>query len=312
MSTAADARTAHRMTRGGAGFRRRLRHAAAVLLLGTGVLGACTVPSAEPDGGTTPEGFSPATTAEQTLDPAVVEACTTFWGDPDYTRPLSRDVLDRAGTASENGASDPMFYALTGDDVDAAFSGAPAELQGSANAVAEWFRTEAAQGAEGDLEALRTAMDGLAQGCAPVSDAAAWFHAPGEDGTKPAALTCADIFDTPSTFTVFGNANVLTSNMFKLVGRTPQTVPEDEMDQVEATLARLDQEIAAVDDDGVREALTAVRGPFADAVAGDLGSPGLQEPLEQLGGACGAVGYDAGVGAQEQDEQDDEDGEGLV
>lgn len=314
MSTAADARTAHRMTRGGAGYRRRLRHAAVLAAL-VAATAACTAPQAGP---TAPGASATAATAtaEPTADPAAAEACQAFWGDPDYSAPLSRDVLDRAATAPEHGDEDPFFYAMTGDDVEAAFAEAPAPLQADAAEVAAWFRTEAAAGEDADLEALHGSLTALAEGCAPVSDAAAWFAEPGEDGTKPAALTCADIFDTPGTFTVFGNANVLTSNMFKLVGRTPQTVPEDRMDEVQATLALLDQEIAAVDDDAVRTALGAVRAPFADAVAGDLRSDGLQEPLEELGAACGAAGYDAGIGgdgqeAPQEGTTDDEE-EGLV
>lgn len=319
MSTVADdARSAHRMTRGGADFRRRLRYARSVsarraTALAAAVLSLAVLASCSPVAPGGPSG-SPETTdaptaeAQETLEPAAQQACVAFWGDPDYQAPVSRDVLDRAATAQENGASDPLFYAFTGDDVEAAFEQAPTELQEKAAPVAEWFRTDAASGEDADLDSLHSAMEDLAEGCAPVSPAAAWFVAPGEDGTKPAALTCADVFDTPGTFTVFENANVLTSNMFKLVGRTAQTVPEDRMDDVRATQDLLDAQIAAVDDDGVRDALEEVRAPLDDAVDGDLSSPGLQEPLEDLGAACGEVGYDAGFG----ESAPSDDGEGLV
>ncbi|MFC0675584.1 hypothetical protein [Brachybacterium hainanense] len=317
MSIAADARSAHRSTRGGAGSRRRLRHAVGAGLLGALLLAACA-PDGTPPQEPTTASEAPASTSgtAPVLDEASVLACRTYWGDPDYATPLSRVVLDRAATAPSNGAADPMFYSMTGDDVEAAFADAQPGLRESASAVAGWFRGDAAAGESADLGALQAELGELAAGCAPASPAAAWFAAPGEPGTKPAALTCADVFDTPGTFTVFANANVLTSNMFKLVGRAPQSVPADRLDEVEAVLGILDQEIEAVDDDAVRAALEQVRAPFADAVGGDLSSGGLQGPLEELGRTCGDAGYDAGFGVQEQDRggdpAEDEGDEGLA
>src|SRR5699024_8305516 len=110
---------------------------------------------------------------------------------------------------------------------------------------------------------------------------------------KPATLVCAQTFDTPGTLTHFANANVLTSNMFKLVGRAPQTVPADRMDEVQATADLLTSQIDAVDDAGVHAALEAVRAPFLDALDGDTWSEGLQEPLTELTAACDAAGYAA-------------------
>ncbi|MGO2586373.1 MAG: hypothetical protein ACTH9F_13615, partial [Brachybacterium tyrofermentans] len=69
------------------------------------------------------------------------------------------------------------------------------------------------------------------------------------------------------------------------------TVPSDRMEDVQATDDLLAAEIAAVDDDGVRDALIVVRAPFQDALEGDTSSDGLQGPLEELGTACNAVGY---------------------
>ena len=112
------------------------------------------------------------------------------------------------------------------------------------------------------------------------------------------------MFDTPQTLTHFANANVLTSNMFQLVGRAPRTVPADRRDDVEATAQQLDAEIDAVDDDAVRAALAEVRAPFADALDGDLHSDGLQQPLEKLGAACGDAGYDAGTGPAGPDDME--------
>src|SRR5699024_7873668 len=142
-----------------------------------------------------------------------------------------------------------------------------------------------------------------------VSEAAAWTAAPGEEGTKPAALVCAEVFDTPGTLTHFANANVLTSNMFGLVGRLPQEVPGDRMDQVQATADLLTAQIDAVDDPEVGAALESVRTPFTDALEGDTWSEGLQEPLTELGVACDAAGYASPEqGEIPGDDPEDDDG----
>src|SRR5699024_3232859 len=145
---------------------------------------------------------------EGTPDPALAGTCGEFWGDPEYTDPLSRVVLDRAATAQGSGGSDPYFYAMTGDDIDATFEGAPAGAQEAATGLADWFRSEPEQGEDADLAAFESAWDGLAAACADVSAAAVWTVEPGADGTKPATLVCADVFDTPGTLTHFANANV--------------------------------------------------------------------------------------------------------
>lgn len=239
-----------------------------------------------------PTGTGSDTAAETTpADPALGEACATFWGDPDYTDPLSREVLDRAASAPDVGPSDPFFYAMTGDDIDAAFESAPAAAQDSAGVLAEWFRTEPELGAEADEEAFHSAWAGVAGSCQEVSAAASWSVAPGESGAKPASLVCADVFDTPGALTHFANGNVLTSNMFKLVGLSPREVPGDRMDDVQSTSELLIAEIDAVDDEAVRHALELVRAPFQDALDGDTWSEGLQGPLDELGTACGAAGY---------------------
>ena len=265
---------------------------AAALLGAALLLGGCSATGQEP-------GNAPAAAPEtadsptpEAADQAALEAaCTTFWGDPDYVDPLSRTVLDRAGTAAEAGPSDPFFYAMTGDDVEAAFEDAPEPAQQAAEALAEWFRTEPERGAEADADALRSAFEGVASQCQDVSPAALWTVAPGEEGTKPAALVCADVFDTPGTLTHFANANVLTSNMFKLVGLSPRTVPADREQDVAATAELLAAEITAVDDDAVRSALEQVRAPFQEALEGDSWSEGLQDPLTELGTACESAGY---------------------
>lgn len=227
-----------------------------------------------------------------TLDPGTASACQAFWGDPDYTDPLSRELLDRAATAADAGPDDPGFYAMTADDLEAAFESAPSDAQQAVAPLADWFRTQPERGTDADMDAFRTAWTATAKLCAPGSAAAAWAVAPGKDGTKPAALVCADITDTPGTLTSYRNANVLTSNMFKVVGLYPKSVPAKRMDDVRATDELLAKEIAAVDDDGVREALTKIRAPFRAAIDGNMWSEGLREPLKEFGGACSHVGYE--------------------
>ncbi|MGO2361562.1 MAG: hypothetical protein ACTH6N_10600 [Brachybacterium tyrofermentans] len=246
-------------------------HGGLALLAATLLLTGCTAEG--PATGNSSPAEPPSVEEPASADPALAEACAEFWGDPDYRSPQSRVVLDRAATAPQAGPSDPFFYAITGDDIDATFEQATGEAQ---DAVAAWT-----------LEA-------------------------GDDGTKPAALVCADVFDTPGTLTRFANANVLTSNMFKLVGRSPQTVPSDRMEDVQATDDLLAAEIAAVDDAGVRDALTAVRAPFQDALEGDTSSDGLQEPLEGLGAACNAAGYSSPDSGEIDNGDPAAEDEGLV
>lgn len=280
------------------------------MLLGAGMLlTGCT----GADRTAEPTASAPGSTSTQAAADAAAlgTACATFWGDPEYIDPLSRTVLAQAASAPEIGPSDPGFYALTGDEVDTAFEGAPTQARQAAGALSDWFRTEPERGAEADLEAFRSAYEGLAGSCRETSAAARWAVAPGKDGTKPAALVCADVFDTPGTLTHFANANVLTSNMFKLVGLSPREVPAGREQDVRDTADLLSAEIAAVDDEAVRAALEQVRAPFLDALEGDTWSDGLRGPLSELGTACEAVGYsspeigeggdDAVVGARAQD-----------
>ena len=260
------------------------------MLLGAGMLlTGCT----GADRTAEPTASAPGSTSTQAAADAgaLGTACATFWGDPEYIDPLSRTVLAQAASAPEIGPSDPGFYALTGDEVDTAFEGAPTQARQAAGALSDWFRTEPERGAEADLEAFRSAYEGLASSCRETSAAARWALAPGKDGTKPAALVCADVFDTPGTLTHFANANVLTSNMFKLVGLSPREVPAGREQDVRDTADLLSAEIAAVDDEAVRNALDQVLAPFLDALEGDTWSDGLRGPLSELGTACEAVGY---------------------
>src|SRR5690625_4497387 len=219
----------------------------------------------------------PAAASESTsADPALAAACGDFWGDPDYRAPQSRVVLDRAGTAAQAGPSDPLFYAMTGDDIDETFADAPAEAVAAGEELSEWFRTQPESGADADLDAFRAAWQQLAGACAEVSDAAAWTVEPGDDGTKPATLVCAQTFDTPGT------------------------------------LPLLTTQIDAVDDAEVGAALEEVRAPFLDALDGDTWSDGLQEPLTELADACDTAGYAAPEPGEGDDTDADDDEEGLA
>lgn len=284
---------------------------AAVLL--TACTGTGTGPGKDPEATTTADtGAGTTTSPAASADPALAAACGEFWGDPDYTAPLSRVVLDRAATAPEAGPSDPFFYAMAGDDVDAAFADAPESARTAATDLAEWFRMQPERGQDADLESFRTAWQGLATQCAAVSPAASFAAQPEQDTAKPAALVCADVYDTPGTLTHFRNANVLTSNMFKLVGLGAQQVPEDRREDVQATSDLLGREIARVDDDGVRTALEQVQAPFQQALEGDMWSEGLREPLAELGAACDAAGYSAPETGEIDDDPTEDDDGGLV
>ncbi|WP_245822632.1 hypothetical protein [Brachybacterium avium] len=267
-------------------------------LLGAGLLlSGCTAAGQGSAPSPSDAGAAPSAAQETTDDASLSGACTAFWGDPEYVDPLSRTALAHAASAAEVGPSDPDFYAVTGDAIETAFEEAPAPAQETAGVLAEWFRTEPARGADADRDAFRSAWEGLAGSCQEISTAARWAVAPGEDGTKPASLVCADVFDTPGTLTHFANANVLTSNMFKLVGLYPRAVPAGREQDVQDTADLLTAEIAAVDDGTVRAALEEVRTPFLEVLEGDTWSEGLSEPLAELGTACEAVGYASpGVG----------------
>ena len=158
--------------------------------------------------------------------------------------------------------------------------------------LADWFRTEPARSADADLDAFHSAWEGLAGSCQEVSAAAQWAVASGEDGTKPAALVCADVFDTPGTLTRFANANVLTSNMFKLVGRTPAPSRRIGRRMCRTPTICSPPRSLRWTMQAVRAALTAVRAPFQDALEGDTSfRRAAASRLTELGTACKAVGY---------------------
>lgn len=250
----------------------------------------------------------PSASAEQELDPATEHACHQFFGDPDFAAPAGNEVLAMGANALEEGDSDPEFFASAGQNVKDSFAESQnPSVQEKAAAVAEWFEREPARGADADLDALKGAYHDLAASCAPASVGAAWESGQKSDeGTKPAALVCSHMAIQPQTFTHFRNSNVLTSNMFKLVGLSPRTVKKSDMDAVEQTNALLEEQKRLVDDEGVRSAVAELQTPFQNAMNGDRQSPGLREPLTEFGKACDAAGF---PGAVELSENPDMNGE---
>lgn len=296
--------------RSGAEFRRRFRGFTAPMALVASALllmAGCntTATGGEPsDGGSS--AASPSSPAEN-IDPAVALACETFWGDPDYGNRLIRDVLDRAATATTDGTGDPYFYSLAADDITETFANTPDEARAVADALAGWFRDQAPQGATADT--AKPLIDDVASLCAPSSPGATWFlQADGAAGTKPAALVCADIFDTPNTYYAFGNSNVLTSNMFRLVGLGPAWIPTERMGDVEWTRDFLATQGSLADDPAVAAAIAEVQAPLDDALAGNQNSPGVGRQLESLGQACGNAGYRAPYSLTDMDETTEGDG----
>lgn len=254
------------------------------------------------DGAARPSAPSASTTqaTEQTTDavgPATEYECQQFFGDPDFAAPAANDILAMGASSLTQGASDPEFFAGTADTVTQAFAESEsASVKNAAEDLAEWFRSEPAKGENANLDSLESAYRELAKQCAPASVGAAWESGElNEDGTKPATLVCSQITIQPQTFTHYRNPNVLTSNMFYIVGLYPRTVVPEDLETVKNTLAQLEEQARLVDDDAVREALIEVEQPFRDALDGDMNSPGLREPLTKFGQACDAAGFPGAV-----------------
>lgn len=217
-----------------------------------------------------------------------------------------------AASVRQVGAEDPAFFTSVSGTIEQTFAEASPEVREAASGLGSWFTAESAKGEGADLEAFAAAYAGVASACAPTSVAAAWHVEPGADGTKPAALVCAEIAVQPQTLSHFHNANTLTSNMFDLVGLAPRQVRPADIEQITATNALLETQRVAVDDDGVRVAIAEVQRPFQEAIDGDLASPGLRDPLGTLGVACDAAGYSGAVDVPAHGESDEDDEGGTL
>lgn len=242
---------------------------------------------------------APATSSAQQADmgPATEYACQQFFGDPDFSAPAANEILAMGANALEEGARDPEFFASNAQSVNEVFAEAESSaVKEAAAGVAQWFTSEPAKGEKADLDALEASYRSLANECAPVSVGAAWESGTrSEAGTKPAALVCSHMAIQPQTFTHFRNSNVLTSNMFKLVGLGPKNVEKKNLDRVEQTNALLEEQKKLVDDPAVRDAIGALQKPFQDALDGDRESSGLKKPLVEFGQACDAAGFPGAV-----------------
>lgn len=270
----------------------------------------CTSPAA-PQGQQT---SAPTTTVPApTLNAATTHACTAFFGDPDYSAPGVDGVLAAGASALEIGGTNQMLFDQAAEDVRTTFAQSSPGVRAAADGVVTWLATEPAKGKDANVSALKKDLEDLATQCAPASTGATWMSptAAKKDGTKPAALVCADIAARPQLLTHFGNGNVMTSNMFRLVGLSPRTVKKKDMEAVSATLELLRAERKAVDDPGVAKALDGIAKPFADAEAGERNSAGLRAPLAEFGAACDAAGYGGAVDVP-SDEQDDTHEGGLA
>lgn len=292
--------------------RRPAPHVAAALGAALLVAGCASPTTSGP--GTEGAATTAASAATEAADPATAHACRTFFGDPDYLAPQSFEVLAMAASVREVGAEDPAFFASVSGTIDQTFAESSPAVHEAGSALATWFVDESAKGAQADAEAFAASYASLASACAPTSVAAAWHVEPGAEGTKPAALVCAEIAVQPQTLSHFHNANTLTSNMFDLVGLAPRQVRQADIEQITATNALLEAQRVAVDDNGVRAAIAEVQRPFQEAIDGDLASPGLRDPLGTLGVACDAAGYSGAVDVPahgESGEGDEGDGSTL-
>jgi len=228
-------------------------------------------------------------------DPSRTTACTRFFGDADYHEAPAWRVLEGAaviaGTAGA-GPSDGSPATAVASEVETAFADAPEDTREAAGAVATWLRTAPAPGEHADLDAFAGTWQGLAESCTPDSTAATWTAGHGQQGAKPAALVCAETFTAPSTLSVFADRDQVVPHLTAIAGASPQAVPVSAATEVAEASDLLTAQSVAVDDPAVAAALREVRTPFQDALQGDLDSPGLHDPLTELGAACTAAGYD--------------------
>lgn len=233
-------------------------------------------------------------------DPSRTTACTRFFGDADYHEVPAWRVLEGAaviaGTAgtgpSDGGPSDGSPATAVASEVETSFADAPEDTREAASDVATWLRTAPASGQHADLDTFAVAWQGLAESCTPDSTAATWTAGHGQQGAKPAALVCAETFTAPSTLSVFADRDQVVPHLTAIAGASPQTVPASAATEVAEASDLLTAQSVAVDDPAVAAALREVRTPFQDALQGDLDSPGLHDPLTELGAACTAAGYD--------------------
>lgn len=253
------------------------------------LIAACTGPGGQAQ--KPAEQQSPSASSTATEDPATKAACLDFFGDPDYLSPKAYEILGLAGSVAESTDGDTQFFASGADTLRTVFQDADDSVRTDVEPLMAWFQDEAPKGSKADMGAFADAYRGVAAACSGYSQAAAFDADPANSGKKPAKLVCSELSTKPQTLGVFGTANVLPSEMFRVVGLSPRTVSADDMDTVKRVNDYLEQQKRAVDDEGVAAAIGEIQKPFTAALDGDMDSPGLRDAMDQFGSACSSAGF---------------------
>lgn len=273
-----------------------VRRATVVLMSGLLIAGCSPTENTPPE--TTPASASETVETPSKTDNVMEEltnaSCQSFFGDDNnYQYSLSIDVLANAGSAKYDNIKDPALFEYTTESIDELFINTKIEEQ--SDKLVNWLQNEAIKGNEADLTLFESAFVNVAADCSEYSTAADWiaFDKSDEKGTKPAALVCSEIFNTPMTLKVYFNQNVLTSNMFKDAGLYPRDMSNADSGQLERTRSYLSEQSELVDDPEVKEGLLNIRKPYDNALDnGNYWSEGLKELIVPLEDACIASGYD--------------------
>lgn len=245
----------------------------AVLSAMTAFCVACSVPTPAPP---TPSGS--AVPSEQTPDTALVSACAEIFETPSVDASLAFDLLAAADGGEPAGQLPGTSASERADELAGTLTGPAADdIRTLARA--------AQQGVGDDRQDVLAAYTDLGAQCAGVGNRVGpWVAGTGAPGTKPLDVSCADLLYEPQTLTQFASANVLPSSMFTVVGRAPRHVTNTDL--VEPTRVQLQAEMDATGDEGLRQRIAAVKAPFDDAASGDLSSPGLRQPIDELTDYC--------------------------
>lgn len=245
-------------------IRRTLALAAAAL-----ALAGCTTTTIEVGEPTADGPTTPSETVEE-VDPDL-DVCEAFFATPNYEGSLFYRVLSAAGGEDTTSVDKAVAGDVRALDADAE------SIDRSLSMIAD------AAAGRASLDELAGATDGLGAACGEIgSTTAAYATGHGEDGGKPVAMTCADMLSRPQTLEVFGNANVLPSNSFKLVGMSSSWVNDPA--KGEAVAAQIQDEIDATGDQTLRGLLEDFREPF-------LGQgSGVKAPLDELTAYCDEAG----------------------
>lgn len=212
--------------------------------------------------------------APDPADERLLATCSSFFEDPDYSASLFFEVQ-----ASADGEA---------SDLDRDVAQRVRDLDPDLDVL-----DTVARGAVGEVpgEDLNAALTSLADMCGAAGNETAQ-HAMGTDTpkTKPASMVCADVLSRPQTLGAFGNANVVPSNLFKVVGLGPAWVGD--LDLAGAVHAELSSQMDASADPHLSELIGGIRQPLDDALNGDRNSPGIRQPLDELTAYCDGLRAD--------------------